>query len=157
MASASFFIRGQLLYHWLIASPRKVQFLRKMDHIAIYMLIAGSYTPLFYYGLTGTWKWAMLIAVWVLALIGVLLKICFMHIPAMFLRLSMSPWAGLPWCLLQLFKNLPAGNLFDDYWWCCLHCRALYTPPNVLISFPTALVSMRFSTFFMAGSIIHLS
>ena len=41
------------LYHWVKVSPKVELWLRKLDHIAIYIMIAGSYTPVFYYGLTG--------------------------------------------------------------------------------------------------------
>ncbi|NWO08538.1 MAG: hemolysin III family protein, partial [Alteromonadaceae bacterium] len=54
------------LYHWVRTTPEKEMILKKLDHIAIYLLIAGSYTPVFYYGLEGAWKWVMLTAVWVL-------------------------------------------------------------------------------------------
>ncbi len=101
------------LYHWVTAAPQKVQILRKLDHVAIYLLIAGSYTPVFYYGLTGAWKWAMLAAVWALALVGALLKICTMQVPR---YVSTAFYVTLGWIalvpFLQLFKNLPAGAVY---------------------------------------------
>ncbi|HHV07569.1 MAG TPA: hemolysin III family protein [Firmicutes bacterium] len=59
------------LYHWVKTTPKKENWLRKLDHAAIYLLIAGSYTPVLYYGLSNTWRWAMLTVIWVLALIGI--------------------------------------------------------------------------------------
>ena len=58
------------LYHWIKTTLEKERLLRKLDHISIFLLIAGSYTPVFYYGLEGIWKWAMLGAIWVLAFTG---------------------------------------------------------------------------------------
>ena len=57
------------LYHSL-QGPAK-QFWAKMDHCAIYLLIAGTYTPFALIGLQGTWRWALLSAIWALALLGI--------------------------------------------------------------------------------------
>lgn len=51
--------------------------LNQLDHAAIYLLIAGSYTPFAYTFLEGGWRWGMLIAVWTVAIIGVVLKLGF--------------------------------------------------------------------------------
>ncbi|NLG85673.1 MAG: hemolysin III family protein [Firmicutes bacterium] len=59
------------LYHWVKTTPQKEAWLRKLDHAAIYFFIAGSYTPVFYYGLSKTWKWPMLTVIWVLAILGI--------------------------------------------------------------------------------------
>lgn len=101
------------VYHWVRTTPRKSLILKKLDHIAIYLLIAGSYTPVFFYGLTGTWKWTMLTAVWVLALTGILLKIWFFQIPR---YVSTVFYITLGWIalvpFLQLFGNLPVGAVY---------------------------------------------
>lgn len=57
------------LYHSL-QGPAK-QFWAKMDHCAIYLLIAGTYTPFALIGLQGIWRWALLSAIWALALLGI--------------------------------------------------------------------------------------
>jgi hemolysin III len=59
------------LYHWIKTTPGKEKWLRKLDHAAIYFLIAGSYTPVLYYGLPRTWRWTMLTVIWVLAILGI--------------------------------------------------------------------------------------
>ncbi|MGF7086624.1 hemolysin III [Kroppenstedtia sanguinis] len=100
------------LYHWVRTTPEKEMILKKLDHIAIYLLIAGSYTPVFYYGLEGAWKWVMLTAVWVLALIGMILKIWFIHAPR---YVSTAFYVTLGWIalipLVQLVHHLPVGAL----------------------------------------------
>lgn len=100
------------LYHWVKTTPQKELILKKVDHIAIYFLIAGSYTPVFYYGLEGTWRWAMLSAVWILAMIGMALKIWFIHAPR---YVSSAFYVSLGWIalvpFLQLIKNLPLGAI----------------------------------------------
>ena len=100
------------LYHWIKTSPRKELCLRKIDHIAIYILIAGSYTPVFFYGLAGAWKWTMLLAVWVLALIGIILKIFFLNAPR---AVSTAFYLSMGWIALvpfaMLVKTIPLGGV----------------------------------------------
>lgn len=67
-------------YHWANTTPEKQLILRKFDHISIFILIAGTYTPVLYYGLEGTWRWAMLGAIWGLSLVGIIIKIFFLGI-----------------------------------------------------------------------------
>ncbi|MHB8158284.1 MAG: PAQR family membrane homeostasis protein TrhA [Desulfocucumaceae bacterium] len=108
--SVIFLYGGSSLYHWVRTTPRRTLILRKMDHVAIYLLIAGSYTPVFYYGLSGAWRWTMLSAVWLLAFIGILLKIWLINAPR---YISAAFYVTLGWIavvpFLQLFKNLPLG------------------------------------------------
>jgi hemolysin III len=50
-----------------LASPRRRPLLRRLDHAAIFLMIAGSYTPFTTQRLTGAWAWGMTSAVWALA------------------------------------------------------------------------------------------
>lgn len=68
-------------YHMVKAKPMVLEILRKLDHSAIYLLIAGSYTPICYNMFTGFWKWGLLIIVWSFALIGVAIKIFVIKAP----------------------------------------------------------------------------
>lgn len=100
------------IYHWVQTTPQKQLLLKKIDHIAIYFLIAGSYTPVLYYGLDGAWRWAMLISVWSLAAIGMALKIWFINAPR---YVSAGFYVSLGWIalvpFLQLIKHLPLGAI----------------------------------------------
>jgi len=62
-------------YH-LARRPRLKRVLRKFDHAAIYLLIAGTYTPLMLVALGGAWGWAFFGTVWGLAAVGLTLKFC---------------------------------------------------------------------------------
>ncbi len=62
------------VYHWARTSPRGELLLRRIDHMAIYVLIAGTYTPVLAISLDGAWKWGMLTAVWLLAAAGIGVK-----------------------------------------------------------------------------------
>src|SRR4051812_5606371 len=57
------------LYHGVRGAAKDV--LRKMDHCAIYLLIAGSYTPFTLVTLRGAWGWSLFGVVWTLALLGI--------------------------------------------------------------------------------------
>ena len=62
------------LYHSMSHEAAK-QLFRLFDHAAIFLLIAGSYTPFALGVLRGPWGWSLLAAVWTLAIIGITLKI----------------------------------------------------------------------------------
>lgn len=59
------------LYHSLHAKPSTVQKLARFDYCAIYLLIAGSYTPVCLVALSGPWGWGLLSAVWGFVLAGI--------------------------------------------------------------------------------------
>ncbi|MEM1082849.1 MAG: hemolysin III family protein [Verrucomicrobiota bacterium] len=61
------------LYH-SFSSPKLRSFFQILDHACIYLLIAGSYTPITLITLRGPWGWSLLGAVWLLAIAGVVLK-----------------------------------------------------------------------------------
>ena len=69
------------VYHRGKWSPNAQAVLRRMDHANIFLIIAGTYTPLTVMLLDGTTRIAVLIVVWVGALLGVLFRILFLHAP----------------------------------------------------------------------------
>ncbi len=62
------------LYH-SCRRPRARQILRVCDHSAIFLLIAGTYTPIVLVSLRGPWGWSLFSVVWGIALLGVVLKV----------------------------------------------------------------------------------
>jgi hemolysin III len=64
------------LYH-AFRSPRVKEIFRVMDHSAIYLLIAGTYTPFLLVTLRGPWGWSLFGIIWGLALAGITFKIIF--------------------------------------------------------------------------------
>jgi len=68
-------------YHLTIAEPNKILVLRKLDHTAIFILIAGTYTPLCLNLFSGFWKYGLLVIIWAIAVIGIVLKIFFITAP----------------------------------------------------------------------------
>ena len=69
------------LYHWLKLSDAGIMKLRRADHIMIFIYIAATYTPVCIVALKGTLGWSLLIAVWFVALVGVIIKIFWMNAP----------------------------------------------------------------------------
>ncbi|MCA0456374.1 MAG: hemolysin III family protein [Chloroflexi bacterium] len=70
-------------YHLSYGSERKLLWLERIDHAAIYILIAGCYTPFCLIVIEGEWRWILLATVWALALIGVVYKLLFLTSPGM--------------------------------------------------------------------------
>jgi hemolysin III len=69
------------LYHTLTVSDRPGRALRTLDHIAIYFLIAGTYTPVALVTLRGPLGWTLLAAVWLIAIAGIPFKLFFLDAP----------------------------------------------------------------------------
>ena len=68
-------------YHMVRVKEKALEIFRKIDHAAIYLLIAGTYTPFCVNVFTGFWKWGMLSIIWSLALIGIVVKIFVVRAP----------------------------------------------------------------------------
>lgn len=68
-------------YHLVSARPAILIWLRKMDHTAIYLLIAGTYTPVCLYYFTGFWRSGFLAIIWGMALIGIIVKLFIIRAP----------------------------------------------------------------------------
>jgi len=68
-------------YHMVRVRDKALEIYRKMDHAAIYLLIAGTYTPFCVNAFEGFWKWGMLSIIWSLAVIGIIVKVFFIRAP----------------------------------------------------------------------------
>lgn len=68
-------------YHMVRVKDRALEIFRKVDHAAIYCLIAGTYTPFCVNAFEGFWKWGMLSIIWSLALIGIIVKVFYIRAP----------------------------------------------------------------------------
>jgi len=99
------------LYHSFQDERLRV-LLRKFDHAAIFLLIAGTYTPFLLVTLRGPWGWSLLGVIWGLAAIGVTLK--FWH-AGRFNVVSTLIYIGMGWLVMialkPLMAALPGGGL----------------------------------------------
>lgn len=68
-------------YHMVRVKDKALEIFRKVDHAAIYFLIAGTYTPFCINAFDGFWKWGLLGIVWSLALIGIIVKVFYIRAP----------------------------------------------------------------------------
>jgi len=114
LSSVGLFTSSTLL-HAVRARPRLEERLRRADHAAIFVLIAGSYTPITLVSLRSagsTWSLPLFLAVWVLALAGVVFKLAWFHAPRW---LSTALYLLLGWMAIAvlgpLARALPPGGL----------------------------------------------
>ncbi|MCQ4936592.1 hemolysin III family protein [Anaerotignum propionicum] len=91
------------IYHTLKLSQNKVNILRRIDHMMIFVLIAGTYTPICLVSLHGAWGWTMLVLIWAFALAGILLKIFWMNAPRW---LSTLIYVVMGWLAVVVFVPL---------------------------------------------------
>lgn len=100
------------LYHSLNRGRLK-DLLQTFDHVSIYLLIAGTYTPFTLVTLRGGWGWSLFGAVWLLAIVGILLEFrqkSHSRAPSVAIYLFMG-WLILI-ALKPLLSALPAAGLF---------------------------------------------
>lgn len=91
------------LYHLLPLREDALRLFRKIDHIMIFLFIAGTYTPICLVGLRGPWGWTLFGIVWGLALVGIFLKIFWLHAPRF---LSTAIYVLLGWMAMIAFYPL---------------------------------------------------
>ncbi len=98
------------LYHSLHGRAKLV--FQKLDHAAIYLLIAGSYTPFTLVTLRGPWGWALFGVVWALAIIGIVIDSLHRNGPRIYqiIIYLLMGWVILV-ALYPLIQNLPTGGL----------------------------------------------
>ena len=90
------------LYHG-IHHRRAKRVLRRLDWAAIFLLIAGSYTPFTLVSLRGGWGWTLLALVWSLAILGIVLQVT---IPARVRRFSVAIYLAMGWLALIAIEPL---------------------------------------------------
>src|SRR5262245_33711422 len=79
--SLIFLFSASATYHMVQVKDKVLEIFRKVDHAAIYFLIAGTYTPFCVNAFDGFWKWGMLSIIWSLAVIGIIVKVFYIRAP----------------------------------------------------------------------------
>lgn len=91
---------------------RHVERLRSLDQSAIFLMIAGTYTPFTVMGLQGAWSWSFTSVVWALAITCVLLRL--LH-PRLFAKISIGLYLALGWfglvAIFPLYQGLHVATL----------------------------------------------
>lgn len=139
------------LYHSLQGAAKVL--MRKLDHLSIYLLIAGSYTPFCLVTLHGAWGWSLFGVVWTLALIGMLQEIK----PRSEARvLSIVIYAVMGWIVLVAVKPLIAALGTAGFAWLA-GGGVLYTVGIIFFAYDSRFRHWHgiWHLFVMAGSLTH--
>jgi hemolysin III len=102
-----------VIYHRASRPERKVV-LRKLDHSAIYLLIAGTYTPFALVAMGGAWGWTLFCVAWAIALFGVIAKTT---IGFRYPKLSIGLYLGMGWIAVFATKPLVASLTSEQLGW----------------------------------------
>lgn len=97
-----FVLTSSTLYHWSKNIKQRYWY-KKLDHTAIYYLIAGTYTPLLYLNIPTPKAHYILIALWVITAIGTLFKLFFAH---RFDKLSLAAYLTMGWFAILMFDDM---------------------------------------------------
>ena len=100
------------LYH-SARRPDTKQFLRMLDHVAIFLLIAGTYTPFVLIALRGAWGWSLFGIVWTIALLGTVCEITSLR---RFRRVMIALYIGMGWVGLVALKPLVSALPVPGLW-----------------------------------------
>lgn len=127
---ASFTVYGATLCLLFMASTlyhstqgRAKDIFRKLDHCSIYLVIAGSYTPIAMVKMDGTWGWTLFAAVWSLALVGILQELWL----AKGARLtSLAIYLLMGWIALVAVEPLISALTWNGFAW-MLAAGMIYT------------------------------
>ena len=167
MIAMSIFILSMILlyaastiYHTVDSTEKVNRRLRKMDHMMIFILIAGSYTPVCLITLEGRTGYLLCGAVWAVALIGIIVKACWITCPKWF---SSVIYIGMGW--LCVFAFVPIVKAFSPagFGW-LLAGGLIYTIGGVIYALKLPIFNSRhknfgsheiFHLFVMGGSICH--
>ena len=100
------------IYHLVKGGPTVMQRLRKLDHTAIYFLIAGTYTPICFYFFDGFWRWGILATIWALAFAGIIVKMFVINAPRW---VTAGIYLVMGWLAVigfgQIITNMPASAI----------------------------------------------
>lgn len=109
------FLASTLYHSFTIEKVKKI--LRVFDHSAIFLFIAGSYTPIVLLTLTGKFRIFMLVAVWAIALSGVLFKIFTYGKFDKYTIISLIIYIGMGWIALIPIKAIIDATSINFFYW----------------------------------------
>jgi hemolysin III len=99
------------LYH-SFSNPRLKNLFARFDHISIFLLIAGTYTPILLTSIRGIWGWTFFITIWSIALLGAIIRSIYLH---RFRKLMVVIYLLMGWMAIlvgkQIYLNLPSISL----------------------------------------------
>ena len=146
------------LYHCIRNSPEGRMNLRRLDHASIYLLIAGSYTPICLLSLRGPWGWTLFGVIWALAIAGIFLSVVWIMAPRW---LTAGLYLFMGW--IAVFAIYPLSKVLPGHGMALLVAGGLlYTIGGVLYALkwpgrdnPRFGCHEIFHLFILAGSVVH--
>ena len=147
-------------YHSVNLSGKRLRFFRKIDHMMIFVLIAGSYTPVCLIVLGGKEGYTLLTVVWGIAIVGMLVKALWITCPKWF---SSVIYISMGWVCVFVFKKLLISLPPQALMW-LLGGGVIYTIGGVIYALKLPIFNSKykffgshevFHLFCMAGSICH--
>ena len=93
------------IYHTAKVQPAVLQTLRKIDHSAIFLLIAGTYTPFCLLAFTGFWHWGLLVLIWAIAVLGIVVKVFYINSPRW---LHTGIYVAMGWICVMAAPQMPS-------------------------------------------------
>lgn len=141
------------LYHATPGSRAKRVF-QRFDHAAIFLLIAGTYTPFTLVSLRGGWGWTLLALVWALAILGIVLQVT---VPSWAKRISVPLYLAMGW--LGVFAAEPlARSVHPDGLTLLILGGVTYTLGVIFYAWRRLPYNHAvWHVFVMAGSVCHFS
>jgi hemolysin III len=111
--SAVLLFTASFLYHARKSEENDTSIWRKLDHSAIFLLIAGTYTPMCYLYLDGWMRWGILIAQWSLVFSGIIFKLFFINAPRV---IGTAIYLIMGWIVVvpisRLVNTMPGDAMF---------------------------------------------
>ncbi len=147
-------------YHSINVAPNIIKIFRKIDHMMIFIMIAGSYTPVCLLVLDKYTGSRMLAAVWGVALLGILIKALWITCPKWF---SSILYIGMGWICISAIKPIIHTLSLSAFMW-LLAGGLLYTVGGVIYALKLKVFNEKhagfgsheiFHLFIMAGSFCH--
>lgn len=138
------------LYH-SFHFPRVKRILRIFDHAAIYLLIAGTYTPFTLVSIRGAWGWTLFGVVWFLTVVGLLFKT---FLREGYTTVSVALYVGMGWLALAGIRPLLAALQWRGLSW-VVAGGLFYTVGLIFFALPRRYSHTVWHLFVMAGSVCH--
>ena len=101
------------LYH-SFQDERLKQFFRHFDHLSIFLLIAGTYTPVTLISLRGAWGWTLFALIWGFAVSGIVYELLFL---GRYKWITMSIYLGMGWLAVVAIKPMLTMVPRGLFWW----------------------------------------
>lgn len=160
MCSMILLYAASTIYHTLDISPKVNKLLRKLDHMMIFILIAGTYTPVCMIVLGDKTGWDLLALVWGIAVAGILIKAFWITCPKWFSSLL---YIAMGWVCVLAFTRIVHALPRAGFGW-LLAGGIIYTLGGVIYALKLPLFNSRhknfgsheiFHLFVMGGSLCH--